>query len=985
MPLVTKKKRLEMESRSRRLDISGNLTQRNESLICGGEFILRRFTPEVYKMLGGNASVIAVRQALMMKTVGAKYMPKDLVGYSYGVTALGYGGWRDPRARVEELWNAQNWRANGVVWVDYSHIGATPYGNAASAVGKIGEELGGVMIRLDGLVDDLYTISECGIGLYIAYCGSLDKLSKADKALLYSTMRMLVSAAKVFDEGEKPDWGKVAVYSVEEGSTTKIEERGATARASPIFDGYLAKELMPKNPVEDLVTWIEKRLARDDYLGAVPQGARPPEKNYIYTAWSMLKSVLNNVLPGWITVAGVDAFYINMQSAVMRALVDSARVLETIDKGKTVSSVAQAVSSVGGLDKLSQQVSARLSEAIAEGRAVSEEEVVEWIKSFGGGDEVVKLLKTVSEVSGTGLTDPRFWELASRLDKPVGGDVEVLARAFSSLAGDERIGEVFASAHTVTGGGIDTWTLVSRLFSDERKNAILPYIVLKVGEELIVRTRMSGLDDTGRSVGLHLGDLYENCFGSVGSHLAKLYRELGIVVPILYGVDPEKRGKLVEVLLDPVNRLEELMLYASFYSFGIPVSKMHKVLGHYESFIPFAKFFKYNKWESSMELKLYRSANGRVVEETVLVGGLADFFKAVDEVVLGYIEQVKKWGVSLKDIHVYQGLLYIFPSRRYDTSERLGDALPDLVDITAGYAKTMARFIVELEKDLRRLDKMNAKVSEAMGRVDEKKLAKWVEKKYSKIYKELEVYRRSVESLRLKVLSMAQYVHPVYLKNLTEASKDVYETLMEFETLNEVTIPKVKAAVDWGKARKSNEQSGKTWEEHFKILEKWYNTYDEIVATMLQKLPVHLPLDLNSEYSLLNTLPRLATLFYILEDARMFKKKIIAALLAIEEEMKKEEEEMKKKAKTSSPVTTPATATTAPTNQATSPDNRQANQGASNQTTPTTETKKETTTKTTETKTETTETETTKIPPNMSEGGAEGGKGSLEKKTETTL
>ncbi|MEM2389451.1 MAG: hypothetical protein QW215_04340 [Ignisphaera sp.] len=104
---TSKKKRIEIETRARKPRVSGNLYERDCHLTSGGEIIRIRLTPDTFVKMSGGASTIAIRQALLMKTIGAKYMPRDAVGYSYGVTALGYEGWRDPRAKVEDLWNAQ--------------------------------------------------------------------------------------------------------------------------------------------------------------------------------------------------------------------------------------------------------------------------------------------------------------------------------------------------------------------------------------------------------------------------------------------------------------------------------------------------------------------------------------------------------------------------------------------------------------------------------------------------------------------------------------------------------------------------------------------------------------------------------------------------------------------------------------------------------------------------------------------------------------
>ncbi|MEM1694959.1 MAG: hypothetical protein QW456_12200, partial [Ignisphaera sp.] len=211
--LTSKKKRIEIETRARKPRVSGNLYERDCHLTSGGEIIRIRLTPDTFVKMSGGASTIAIRQALLMKTIGAKYMPRDAVGYSYGVTALGYEGWRDPRAKVEDLWYAQKWNAYGVVWVKYTGFGATVSGDVGVAFLNIADEAYGNLKSIAGLPSDIRAISECGVGIYFSYCDYVVKLSKADKALLYSTFKMLRSTVRVFDEKDRPSWGRVAVYT----------------------------------------------------------------------------------------------------------------------------------------------------------------------------------------------------------------------------------------------------------------------------------------------------------------------------------------------------------------------------------------------------------------------------------------------------------------------------------------------------------------------------------------------------------------------------------------------------------------------------------------------------------------------------------------------------------------------------------------------------------------------------------------------------
>ncbi|MEM1560236.1 MAG: hypothetical protein QXN35_01660, partial [Ignisphaera sp.] len=647
---------------------------------------------------------------------------------------------------------------------------------------------------------------------------------------------------------------------------------------------------MPYLPIDstmDVKRWVEIKLHNSEYLNKILQGGKPPKKEYIDSVKDMLWSIWDKVLPGWITVAGVNAFYDNMENAVARAIVDVARVLETIDRGKPVSGIAQAIASIGGLNNLSKHVLSKL-DTVDRG-TLSEEEVTELVKNYTKSEAVVEFIKTLSSVLELNINNKNFWEVISRLDKPNGNDVEILAKAFSKIARDEEIGEIFVAGYTIASDRVDVWTLASSLFSDERKKVIHPYLVLRIGEELIAQITMIYLElERNRSIGIRLGDLYRNCFGSQGAQLAKLYRGLGVVVPLLYINNPEKRDELIELLLNPSRKFGEMMLYSSFYSFGVPISKMYRRFGYFEAYIPFALFLRYSEFERPIELKIYRSRGGRVVEETVLVGGLTDFFKAVDEAVLNYIEQVKKWGVSLDEASVYQGLLYIFSSRRLDREEMIDDIFPAIIDIVTGYARATARFIVELEKELKKLDKLNAKVSRVIGKIDEEKLAKWIEKKYSKIYKELEIYRKSADDLRKELLSLVQYLHPKYIEKLTEACRAAYEILIEFENLHDIDV-RIQKALDWLKQKSNSGSINKTWIENLNILQNWYNTYVEGVMTLPSRTWVPIPININSTYSIVNNIPIMLKLFSMLEDAKRFKEKVLPILLAIEKEIELEE------------------------------------------------------------------------------------------------
>ncbi|MEM1842756.1 MAG: hypothetical protein QXL19_10315 [Ignisphaera sp.] len=880
-----KNEKIKRETYLRRINVVGNLYEKDDPLTIGGGIIITRFTPNLYKMIGGPMSVVALRQLLLMKTIGAKYMPKDDVSYSYSVMALGYEGWRDPRAKIEDLWNAQKWNAYGVVWVEYK-LGLVIKDYATAKLYSLAEDFEKFKINIQGISDDINAIVESGPGIYFSYCDYIDKLSKVDNFLFFSTMKMLKSIVSVYREDDKREDGKVAVYT-RDGDSIKIEEREGATKVTPIFDAYLAMPYILSDSSLDVKKWVEIKLSNSNYLNKILQEGKPTKKEYIDSVKDVLWSIWDKVLPGWITVAGVNAFYDNMENAVIRAIVDSARVLETIDNGKPVSGIAQAIASIGGLSNLSKHVLSKLD--TVDGKTLSEEDVAELVKNYTKSEAVVEFIKTVSSVLELNINNKKFWEIVSRLDKPNENDVEILAKAFSKIARDEEIGEIFVAGYSIASDRVDVWTLASSLFSDERKSAIYPYLVLRIGEELIAQFTMSYLEcERNRSIGIRLGNLYENCFGSQGAQLAKLYRGLGVVVPMLYINNSEKRDELIELLLNPSRKIREMLIYSSFYSFGVPISKMYRRYGYYEAFIPFALFLRYRGLEKPIELKLYRSRDGRIVEETALVGGLTDFFKAIDEVVLNYIEQVKKWGIPLDDPSVYQGLLYIFSSRRYDEEEKIDDMFPAIIDIVTGYARATARFIVELEKDLKKLDKLNAKVSKAIGKIDEEKLAKWVEKKYSKIHKELEIYRKSVEDLRKELLSIAQYLHPKYMEKLTEASKVAYEILIEFENLHDIDV-RIQRAVDWLKQKSDSGNINKTWIEYLNILQNWYNTYVEEVLSLPSRTWIPIPIDINSTYSIINNIPIMLKLFSILEDAKRFREEVLPTLLAVEKEIELEE------------------------------------------------------------------------------------------------
>ncbi|MEM2260973.1 MAG: hypothetical protein QXK24_00835 [Ignisphaera sp.] len=888
MPLIINKKneKIKRETNIRRIDVSGNLYKKDTPSTFGGGIIATRLTPSLLKITEGPLSIMALRQILLMKTIGAKYMPADDVSYSYSVGGLGYKGWMDPRAKIEDLWNAQKWKAYGTVWVEYARFRVIVKDFATSKLYSLADDFDKFKINIQEICGDINAISESTVLMYFAYCDYIDKLSNYDKILLFSTMKMLTSIVNVYGEDDKREDGKIAVY-VRDGDSIKIEEHEAVAKVTPIFDAYLSMPYLPIDSTMDVKRWVEIKLHNSEYLNKILQGGKPPKKEYIDSVKDMLWSIWDKVLPGWITVAGVNAFYDNMENAVARAIVDVARVLETIDRGKPVSGIAQAIASIGGLNNLSKHVLSKL-DTVDRG-TLSEEEVTELVKNYTKSEAVVEFIKTLSSVLELNINNKNFWEVISRLDKPNGNDVEILAKAFSKIARDEEIGEIFVAGYTIASDRVDVWTLASSLFSDERKKVIHPYLVLRIGEELIAQITMIYLElERNRSIGIRLGDLYRNCFGSQGAQLAKLYRGLGVVVPLLYINNPEKRDELIELLLNPSRKFGEMMLYSSFYSFGVPISKMYRRFGYFEAYIPFALFLRYSEFERPIELKIYRSRGGRVVEETVLVGGLTDFFKAVDEAVLNYIEQVKKWGVSLDEASVYQGLLYIFSSRRLDREEMIDDIFPAIIDIVTGYARATARFIVELEKELKKLDKLNAKVSRVIGKIDEEKLAKWIEKKYSKIYKELEIYRKSADDLRKELLSLVQYLHPKYIEKLTEACRAAYEILIEFENLHDIDV-RIQKALDWLKQKSNSGSINKTWIENLNILQNWYNTYVEGVMTLPSRTWVPIPININSTYSIVNNIPIMLKLFSMLEDAKRFKEKVLPILLAIEKEIELEE------------------------------------------------------------------------------------------------
>jgi len=196
-----------------------------------------------------------------------------------------------------------------VVWVKYTGFGATVSGDVGVALLNLADEVYGNLKSIAGLPNDIRAISECGVGIYFSYCDYVDKLSKADKALLYSTFKMLRSTVRVFGEEAKPSWGKVAVYT-EDGDSVRIEEREASAKVSPIYDGYLAMPYMSTDPMKDLEKRINTKMTKEQILNTILEGAKLPEEQYINEAKKALWSVLDKVLPGWITVAGVNVFSI---------------------------------------------------------------------------------------------------------------------------------------------------------------------------------------------------------------------------------------------------------------------------------------------------------------------------------------------------------------------------------------------------------------------------------------------------------------------------------------------------------------------------------------------------------------------------------------------------------------------------------------------------------------------------------------------------
>ncbi|MEM4619077.1 MAG: hypothetical protein QW607_02570 [Desulfurococcaceae archaeon] len=87
MPLIINKKneKIKRETNIRRIDVSGNLYKKDTPSTFGGGIIATRLTPNLLKITEGPLSIMALRQILLMKTIGAKYMPADDVSYSYSV------------------------------------------------------------------------------------------------------------------------------------------------------------------------------------------------------------------------------------------------------------------------------------------------------------------------------------------------------------------------------------------------------------------------------------------------------------------------------------------------------------------------------------------------------------------------------------------------------------------------------------------------------------------------------------------------------------------------------------------------------------------------------------------------------------------------------------------------------------------------------------------------------------------------------------
>lgn len=860
----------------------------DSSLTSGGDFIKHLVSQNVHKVVESGGGVLAFRQVVLLKIIGIKYLPSDVAGYSYSVGGLGYGGYSDPRAKAEELLTTQKWNASGIAWVDYRNIG--PDLTARELQYELSKRDDPLSKRMSLLISDLRAISDCGLWTYFHYCKKADRLTTIDKVLMISTFKFLKESATVFREGESPEWAKVAVHTVSEDKRVSREEVVAAPKITPIFDGYVLMRYLPNNFVLNLIDGVKPSPATQD-------------------VWSEVSKALPTIIPGWVSVAGIHTVTQKFEKAVLKIVDEVASFISLSRKASDVVNASKILSEVGGLKTLARIV----LEGLDREAAPTEERIIDLLRNDLVGrlkdlssfdtdfNSLVKLLKAISEVSGAKLADPTFWEQLRSIN------VEVLEKGFSKVAGDERIGKLLRDLLSVIPAYSEVvmWDTVGKFLS--RKPAdFVPYTILRIGEEFEVGTPM---DMLYRSV----------VPGERGAALARLYREFGVVAPVSYVVDGRYGDELKSLVLEPTKHFNTLIPLTAFYSFGIPVTKLYRRHGKYEVPLPFTKYLIHEGSDPSIELRTFRSEGGRVVEDVAVVGATAELVKLVDDVVINYLDQLRKWGVfDLNDPHVFQGLLYLFSSRVLAEVERMEDVTPPFIANYLDMVRASARLKVRLSGDIVKLGELNAKARKMPeicfypvedvsklreeGKVSDKevrereKWIKWVEAKYFNYVSELDSYRRVVNTFRANMLSWVQYLHPGYLKRATEASVAVYNTLLDLESW-EGSEERIKNALSWLTQKKERNELSDVLSTCFTELSEWYGSFEGRVTKMVEAFPLDVNEELSSTISLFNSAPRLAKLLILLEEAERLER-IMKILAIVEEEMRKERERLKQQQRT---------------------------------------------------------------------------------------
>lgn len=810
-------------------------------LVSGGYFIAHMTSPELPDFAADNFSVMALRQALLMRIVGAKYVPADDVGYTY--VARIYGG----SSPYEDLLRSQRWNSDCLVPVGYDNLGP----DLTKSVLYLAYELSGkpdvVSDRLFYLICDMRAIKEVGLAGYLSYCDKLDWLSPVDRALLASTFSVFRGAVSVYD-GPPPEYAKVVVHHVDDEKGVSLQEDAAAGRVSPLFDGYVACAFL-KNLEHNAIEYAGDKLKKDG-------------KKEVSDMVNAVKELLAPIIPGWVSVAGLrKATSETLGKAIARAAEDAAEILSVVDKSRDLSAAASALAKVGGLDKLAEEI---LKDADSRPSLEQVKQTLSRLPSISKDEQkeaLAKFLVSLSRAMNRPLDSKEFWEECTKLEKS--GDIyEKLKQVAHEMTRDERVAKLLDTATPLLKTCGSRWHILHGLLSRDVKD-LAPFIVLRVGEEL--------------GVGAEMDKVYKYAVpGDLGEALAKLYREHGVVVPVTAALEGADRAA---EYIKASDRLDELMPYSAFYSFGVPVQNARLRYGKYERHVPLYKYLELERYGRPVEVVVYGvepSSEKEIVKKSVAVGVAAELFKFFDKVVLGYVRKLREWGcLDEKAQSTYHGLLYIFSGRSFAREETIEDPLIPLYANYLDVASIAGEFSRRAEGRLGKL----------------KKVQEFVANKWRGYRRTLEDYERKMSKVVANMYSWVQYVHPKYLSAVVNASIGFYNNLEQF--LGGGVEERVSRTIDRLEQKVSNGDLKN--KEKLDELKKLFGEFTSKVRTYLGSSSIYARrYDPDSIFSFYNLAKTVATLLLSSEEHRKFKE-MMMIVAAVEEEERREREKKKEK------------------------------------------------------------------------------------------